>query len=565
MDKQLEKIRHSTAHILAFAVKKLYPSAKLAIGPAIKDGFYYDFDNLEISEKDLKKIEKKMKKLIKQNLKFSKKNPTKAEAKKLLKGEKYKLDLLKDLKKPSFYSVGDFQDLCAGPHVKSTKEIPAFKLTKIAGAYWKGESKNKMLTRIYGTAFKSPKELANHLEFLKEAELRNHIKLGKELDLFSIQKEGPGFPFFHPKGMIVWNELLKYWREEHSKENYLEVSTPLMLNRELWETSGHWENYKQNMYFTKIDKEDFAIKPMNCPGGILIYRNDLHSYRELPLKVAELGQVHRHELSGVLNGLFRVRMFTQDDAHVYCTEAQIKDEVVKIIKLIDRMYKTFGLDYHMELSTRPKKSIGTDKMWKTAEASLKGALKKIKAKYELNPRDGAFYGPKIDFHIKDSLGRTWQCGTIQLDFALPERFDLTYEGQDNKKHRPVMLHRVVYGAIERFFGILIEHYAGKFPLWLAPTQIRILTVSDKNKAFANKIKKELEKNKLRVELDDKSESIGKKVRNAQVSKVPQIITIGDKEQSSKTLAVRTLDGKIKFKVKIPSFIKDLTKQIEKRC
>ena len=565
MDKQLEKIRHSSAHLLAFAVKKLYPKAKLAIGPAIEDGFYYDFDNLDISEKDLKKIEKEMKKLIKQNLKFSKKNATKAEAKKLLKGEKYKLELLKDLSKPSFYTVGDFQDLCKGPHVKSTKEIAALKLTKIAGAYWKGESKNKMLTRIYGTAFESKEKLVNYLEFLKQAELRNHIKLGKELDLFSIQKEGPGFPFFHPKGMIVWNELLKYWREEHTKEDYLEVSTPMMLNKELWEKSGHWENYKENMYFTKIDNQDYAIKPMNCPGGILIYRNDLHSYRELPLKVAELGLVHRHELSGVLNGLFRVRMFTQDDAHIYCTEAQVKDEIVKIIKLTDKIYKTFGLEYNMELSTKPKKAIGTDKMWKTAEAALKSALKKVKAKYELNPGDGAFYGPKIDFHIKDSLGRTWQCGTIQLDFALPERFDLTYEGQDNKKHRPAMIHRTIYGGIERFYGILIEHYTGKFPLWLAPTQVRILTVSDKNKTFANKVQKKLIKNNIRVEVDDKSESIGKKVRNAQISKIPQIITIGDKEQTSKTLAVRTLDGKIKFKVKIPSFIKDLTTKIEKRC
>jgi threonyl-tRNA synthetase len=565
MDKQLEKIRHSSAHLLAFAVKKLYPKAKLAIGPAIEDGFYYDFDNLDISEKDLKKIEKEIKKLIKQNLKFSKKNATKAEAKKLLKGEKYKLELLKDLSKPSFYTVGDFQDLCKGPHVKSTKEIAALKLTKIAGAYWKGESKNKMLTRIYGTAFESKEKLVNYLEFLKQAELRNHIKLGKELDLFSIQKEGPGFPFFHPKGMIVWNELLKYWREEHTKEDYLEVSTPMMLNKELWEKSGHWENYKENMYFTKIDNQDYAIKPMNCPGGILIYRNDLHSYRELPLKVAELGLVHRHELSGVLNGLFRVRMFTQDDAHIYCTEAQVKDEIVKIIKLTDKIYKTFGLEYNMELSTKPKKAIGTDKMWKTAEAALKSALKKVKAKYELNPGDGAFYGPKIDFHIKDSLGRTWQCGTIQLDFALPERFDLTYEGQDNKKHRPAMIHRTIYGGIERFYGILIEHYTGKFPLWLAPTQVRILTVSDKNKTFANKVQKELIKNNIRVEVDDKSESIGKKVRNAQISKIPQIITIGDKEQTSKTLAVRTLDGKIKFKVKIPSFIKDLTTKIEKRC
>jgi threonyl-tRNA synthetase len=564
MDSQLEKIRHSTSHILAAAIKKLYPKAKLGIGPAIEEGFYYDFDNLEIAERDFKKIEREMKKLIKQDLKFTKSYKTKPEAKKILRGEKYKLELLQDLKdKPSFYTSGDFTDLCKGPHIKSTKEIGAFKLLNLAGAYWKGDSKKPMLTRIYGTAFKTKKDLITYLEMLRQAELRNHVKLGKELELFSIQPEGPGFPFFHPKGMIVWNELLKYWREEHAKEGYSEVSTPIILNRALWEQSGHWENYSENMYFTQIDEQDFAVKPMNCPGGMLIYKSSLHSYRELPLRLAELGQVHRHELSGVLNGLFRVRMFTQDDSHIYCTEKQLTDEVINIIKLIDRMYKTFGLEYHMELSTRPKKSIGTDKMWKNAEAGLKSALKKIKAKYEINPEDGAFYGPKIDFHIKDSLNRTWQCATIQLDFALPERFKLTYEGEDGKKHTPVMLHRVIFGAVERFMGILIEHYAGHFPLWLAPTQVKILTVNDSNKKFAEQIEKDLKENHIRVELDSRNESIGRKVRDSIKEKTPITIVIGNKERKNKTLSIRIKD-KVNHGIKLDKFIEKINRFIQEK-
>ncbi|MCG2718748.1 MAG: threonine--tRNA ligase, partial [Nanoarchaeota archaeon] len=489
----------------------------------------------------------------------------KKEAEKILKGEHYKIELLEELEgKPIFYTNGDFTDLCKGPHVKSTGEIKAFKLMKIAGAYWKGDSNKPMLQRIYGTAFTDRKELRTYLHLLKEAEKRNHIKLGKELGLFSMHPEGPGFPFFHPKGMIVWHELMKYWKEEHDKEGYDEIKTPIILNKELWEQSGHWDHYKENMYFTKIDEGDYAIKPMNCPGGVLVYKTHLHSYREFPMKHAEVGLVHRHEMSGVLNGLFRVRVFHQDDAHIYCMEEQIKDEVIKIINLIDRMYKTFGLEYNMELSTKPDKSIGSDKMWKTAEASLKNALKEIKADYQLNPGDGAFYGPKIDFHIKDSLGRTWQCATIQLDFAMPERFDLTYEGADGKKHRPVMLHRVIYGAVERFLGILIEHYAGKFPTWLSPVQVVLMTVTDRNAKFAQEIYTKMKEAGIRVELDDRSESIGKKVRDNQLKKTNFMITLGDKEQEKKTLAIRTRDGKVKFGVKVDAFVKDIIKEIKER-
>jgi len=566
MKESLEKLRHSVSHILAIAVKELYPKIKLGIGPAIEDGFYYDFDNLKLSPEDLKKIEKRMKEIIKRKLDFKKVKATKAKAKTLLKDEPYKLDLLKELKDDEiyFYETGNFTDLCKGPHMKNTSEIKAFKLLKIAGAYWRGDSKNPMLIRIYGTAFPTEKELQDFLIKREEAEKRNHIKLGKQMDLFSFQKEGPGFPFFHPKGMIVWNELLKYWNEEHDEEGYQQVKTPIILNRELWEKSGHWDHYKENMYFTKIDDQDYAVKPMNCPGGILIYKSRLHSYKEFPIKIAELGLVHRHELSGVLNGLFRVRSFTQDDTHIYCTEEQIEKEVIKVIKLIDRMYKTFNLSYHMELSTKPAKAIGSDKMWSTAETALKNALKSIKADYKLNPGDGAFYGPKIDFHIKDALNRTWQCGTIQLDFAMPELFDLTYEGKDGKKHRPAMLHRTVFGAIERFLGILIEHYAGKFPIWLAPIQVRILSLTDRNKRYVERLEKDFKKIGIRVDSDTRSESMNKKVRDAQSELIPLVITIGDKEQKSKKLALRTIDGKIKFGVSKASFIKKTLSSIEKK-
>ncbi len=565
MDAELEKLRHSCSHILAQAVKKLFPQAQLGIGPAIEEGFYYDFDNVEFKEEDLEKIEKEMHRIIKENQKFEEIEVTSKKAEQMLKEEPYKLELLQDLQgKITFYKNGSFTDLCKGPHIKTTGEIKAFKLTRIAGAYWKGDSNRPMLQRIYGLAFKSEKELKDYLTLLEEAEKRNHVRLGKELGLFSIHEEGPGFPFFHPKGMIIWQELMKYWKEEHNKEGYSEIKTPILLNRKLWEQSGHWDHYKENMYFTKIDDKDFAVKPMNCPGGILVYKSNLHSYRELPLRLAEIGLVHRHELSGVLNGLFRVRCFHQDDAHIYCMDDQIKDEVIRVIRLIDRMYKTFNLSYHMELSTKPENHIGSDEMWKTAEKALENALKEIKADYKLNPGDGAFYGPKIDFHIKDSLGRTWQCATIQVDFAMPERFELTYEGENGKKHRPVMLHRTVYGAMERFLAVLIEHYAGKFPTWLSPVQVVLMTVTDRNEKYAKEVFALMKQADIRVELDDRSESIGKKVRDNQVKRICYMITLGDKEQENKTLAIRTRDGKVRFGVKVESFLEEIAKEIKER-
>jgi threonyl-tRNA synthetase len=568
MEKDLQKLRHSASHVLAQASLELFPDVKLGIGPAIEDGFYYDFDKKDgFSPEDLEKIEKKAHEIIKRNLKIEKISKTKAEAKKILKDQPFKLELLKELKgNVTFYKQGDFIDLCAGPHVRSTGEIKAFKILSTAGAYWKGDSKNKMLQRIYGTAFYDKKDLKKYLHVLEEAKKRDHKKLGKQLDLFSFHEEGPGFPFFHPRGMIIYNTLVDYWKKIHKEYGYLEVKTPLVLNRELWLMSGHWDHYKENMYFTKIDNKDYAIKPMNCPGGILIYKNKLHSYKEFPLRVAELGLVHRHELSGVLNGLFRVRAFTQDDAHIYCTEEQLEKEIIGVIKLAEEIYKTFGLRYDIELSTRPEKSIGTDKMWKNAESSLENALKKLKLKYKINKGDGAFYGPKIDFHIKDSLGRSWQCGTIQVDFAMPERFNLDYDGKDGRKHKPVMVHRAILGSLERFIGILIEHYAGKFPLWLSPLQAKILTVTDRSNKFANDVLEKLKESDIRAEIDNRSETISKKVRDAQQEKANYIITIGDKEVKSRKLAVRTRNGKVKFGVSLTSFIKDLLKEIEeKRC
>ncbi len=565
---EIEKIRHSFAHVLAQAVKELYPKAKLGIGPSIENGFYYDFDDLDISEDNLKEIETKMKEIIKKNIPIKKILLTRKQAEEQLKKEKYKLELLKDLKDKeiSFYQQGEFIDMCIGPHVSSTGKLPinAFKLVSIAGAYWKGDSKNKMLKRIYGIAFNTENELKEFLRLKEEAEKRNHIKIGKEMDLFSFHSEGPGFPFIHPKGMVIWNELIKYWEEEHKKDDYVQIKTPIMLNKNLWEQSGHWDHYKDNMYFTKIDKNDYAIKPMNCPGGMLVYKDKLHSYKEFPLRVAEIGLVHRHELSGVLNGLFRVRAFHQDDAHIFITEDMIKDEISNIFNLIKRIYNTFGFDFHVELSTKPAKAMGDSKIWKKAEAALEDALKSKKVNYKINPGDGAFYGPKIDFHIKDSIGRTWQCATIQLDFLMPEKFDLTYEGKDGKKHRPVMLHRVVYGSMERFLGILIEHYAGKFPLWLSPLQVKILNINDSNLEFAEEVLKKLKENSIRSEIDDRKESIPKKVRDAQLEKVPLIITIGDKEVESKKLAIRTLDGKVKFGVSIEEFIKESLEKIKTR-
>ena len=560
---KIDIIRHSAAHVLAYAVKKLYKNVKLGIGPAIENGFYYDFDNLKITEEDLEKIEKEMGKIIKEDLKFKKIKTDKKKAKELLKNEPYKLELLEDIKQPSFYELGDFIDLCAGPHVSSTGKLKAVKLDRLAGAYWKGDSKNKMLTRIYGLAFEDEKELKEFSRLKEEAEKRNHIKLGKELDLFSMHGEGPGFPFLHAKGMVIWDELMKYWNEEHKKEGYVQIRTPIILKRNLWESSGHWEHFKDNMYFIKIDNEDYAIKPMNCPGGMLVYKERIHSYKEFPLKVAEIGLVHRHELSGVLNGLFRVRSFFQDDAHIFCMEEQVEKEIIDLIKLIDRMYKTFNLKYHIELSTRPKKYIGNKKVWSIAERALENALKKLKIKYQLNKGDGAFYGPKIDFHVKDSLGRTWQCGTIQLDFQQPQNFDLSYEGPDGKKHRPTMLHRVVYGSMERIFGILIEHYAGKFPVWLSPVQVVLMTIADRHVSYAKKLQEELKNLNIRVELDDRQESISKKVRDNQLQHFPYLITIGDKEIETENLAIRNRDNKV-TNIKKEDFVNYLIKEIKER-
>ena len=557
-------LRHSAAHILAQAVKKLFPDAKLAIGPPIEDGFYYDFDTEPFHPDDLKKIENEMNQLIRQNQEFKKKIITKNEAKKLFKNEPYKLELIDELEedKATIYTQGDFTDLCKGPHVKNSKALKAFKLTKIAGAYWRGKAENKQLQRIYGIIFHDKEELKNYLELLQEAEKRDHRKLGKQLGLFSFHEEGPGFVFWHPKGTLLINLLLDFWREEHKKEDYEEVKTPLLLDRKLWEQSGHWTNYKDMMYFTKIDERAFAVKPMNCPGGILIFKEHLPSYRELPIKMAELGLVHRHELSGVLAGLFRVRAFTQDDAHIFITEKQIKQEVINVINLTDKLYKTFGFSYHIELSTKPEKYIGTEKQWAIATKALKSALDSKKIKYKINEGEGAFYGPKIDFHLKDCLGRTWQCGTIQLDMAMPDKFNLDYIAEDGNKHRVVMLHRTILGSIERFIAILIEHYAGKFPLWLTPIQIRILTVADRFEKYANKIKEELEKNNLRVEVDARTESVSYKVREAQLQKIPLILNVGEKEEKSKTVAVRTQDGKLHFNVKIQDLVRDLLENIE---
>ena len=564
--KQLEKIRHSASHMLAASIKKIYPHARLGIGPATEDGFYYDFDNLNIKEEDFKKIEDEMEKLISQNLKFSKKYVARKEAKKLLKDEEYKLELLNELKgKISFYQSGNFLDLCKGLHVKSSKEIGAFKLIKLAGAYWKGDSKNKMLTRIYGTAFSSKKELADYLENLRQAELRNHIKLGKELDLFSFQKESPGVPFFHPKGAIIYNELLNFLREEYKKENYKEVITPLIYEKSLWETSGHWEHFKEDMFILKADNREFALKPMNCPSHCLIYKDSLKSYRDLPLRIADFAPLHRNELKGVLAGLTRVRKFSQDDAHIFLTEDQIESEISKLIDFTNYVYKKiFNFEFVANLSTRPEKFMGDVKLWSKAEIILKRVLASKKIKFNVKKGEGAFYGPKIDFDFKDSLGRSYQLTTIQLDFQLPQRFSLTYEGEDGKKHIPVMIHRAILGALERFIGILLEQYAGKLPLWLSPVQVKIVTVNDSNRKFAREILNELEKNNIRAELDDRAESIGKKIRDASNLKIPIMVTIGDKEVKGKKLAVRE-GNKVNFDVAPNKFIEEVLSRIGKKC
>ncbi|KJS23161.1 MAG: threonyl-tRNA synthetase [Clostridiaceae bacterium BRH_c20a] len=536
--------RHSSSHILAQAVQKLYPGTKLGIGPAIKDGFYYDFDSEhKFAPQDLEKIEKEMEKIIKEDHNYVRKELSRSEAIKffLNRGEQYKVELIEDLPEEaviSIYQQDDFVDLCAGPHLACTSLVKAPKLLSVAGAYWRGSEKNKMLQRIYGTAFPKKTELDDYLFRLEEAKRRDHRKLGQELELFAIMEEGPGFPFFYPKGMILRNELENYWRDLHKESGYQEIKTPIILNRELWERSGHWQNYKENMYFTEIDDTDFAIKPMNCPGAMLVYNSKLHSYRDLPLRLCEMGLVHRHELSGVLHGLMRVRAFTQDDSHIFMLPSQITDEVIGVINLIDSVYKLFGFEYHVELSTKPEKAMGSDEMWDIATNALEIALKEKRMKYIVNEGDGAFYGPKIDFHLQDSIGRTWQCGTIQLDFQMPEKFDLNYIGEDSDKHRPVMVHRVAFGSIERFIGILTEHYAGAFPTWLAPVQVKILPISSKHAAYGAKVYDALVQAGIRTELDDRNEKIGYKIREAQLQKIPYMLVVGDKEQEEGTVGLR---------------------------
>ena len=562
-------LRHTASHILAQAIKRLYKdeNVQLAIGPAIENGFYYDIDmEKRLTEDDLKDIEKEMNKIVKENLKLERKLLSRQEALDMFgaAGENYKVELINDLPEDaeiSLYTQGEFTDLCAGPHVVSTGKVKALKLQSVAGAYWRGSEKNKMLQRVYGTAFEKKDELDAYLKMLEEAAKRDHRKLGKELDLFSIHEEGPGFPFFHPNGMVIRNELINYWREVHRRYGYQEIRTPMILNRQLWEQSGHWAHYKENMYFTEIDGEDYAIKPMNCPGGMLVYKTQQHSYRDLPLRAGELGLVHRHELSGALHGLFRVRNFTQDDAHIFMTPEQIEGEIQNVINLFDEVYSTFGLKYHAELSTRPEDSMGSDEMWELATNGLRNALEHRGLDYIVNEGDGAFYGPKIDFHLKDSIGRTWQCGTIQLDMQLPEKFDLTYVGEDGQKHRPVMIHRVVYGSIERFIGILIENYAGAFPTWLAPVQVKILPITDRHMDYAFELKKKMCDLGLRVEVDDRNEKVGYKMREAQVKKIPYMLVVGDQEMESGTVNMRKHGEKDTATMPVDEFIAYIQKNI----
>jgi len=538
-------LRHTGSHVMAQAIKRLFPDTKLAIGPAIENGFYYDLDSSHVfTEEDFPAIEKEMAKIAKENLRVERFELPRDEALALVRemDEPYKAELIEDLPEEahiSFYKQGEFTDLCAGPHVGSTGKIKHFKLMSVAGAYWRGDEKNKMLQRIYATVFPTKEELKEYLDRLEEAKKRDHRKLGRELDLFAIMDEGPGFPFFFPKGMVIRNELENYWRQLHRENGYEEIKTPIILNEELWHRSGHWDHYKNNMYFTKIDGEDYAIKPMNCPGGMLAYKRRLWSYKDLPMRVGELGLVHRHELSGALHGLMRVRCFTQDDAHIFMTEEQIPSEIAAVMDLIDSVYKVFGFKYHVELSTCPENFIGTDEMRAASENALRDALEAKGVRYVLNPGDGAFYGPKIDFHLEDSIGRTWQCGTVQLDYQMPERFDLTYAGADGEKHRPVMIHRVAFGSIERFIGILTEHFAGAFPAWLAPVQAKILPITDRTHDVANQIAGVMAAEGLRVEVDDRSEKIGYKIRQAQMEKVPYMLVIGDKEAEDGTVAVRS--------------------------
>ena len=561
---------HTTSHIMAQAIKRLYPEIKLAIGPSIDNGFYYDFDTEKpFSEEDLIKIEDEMKKIIKEDLPLERFELPRKEAIKFMeeKGEPYKVKLINDLPEDaiiSFYKQGEFTDLCAGPHVAKTGNIKAVKLLTSSGAYWRGNEKNKMLQRIYGISYPKASQLEEYLNMLEEAKKRDHKKLGKELELFMITGEGPGFPFFLPKGMVLRNVLEDYWRKIHTLNGYQEVKTPVMLNEELWHRSGHWDHYKDNMYTTKIDEQDFALKPMNCPGGMLVYKSKMHSYKDLPIRMGELGLVHRHEKSGQLNGLFRVRCFTQDDAHIFCLPEQIESEIIDLMHLINQVYSLFGFTYTVELSTRPEDSMGSDEDWTTAENALRKALEHENMEYVVNEGDGAFYGPKIDFHIKDSLGRDWQCGTIQLDFQMPERFDLNYIGQDGEKHRPVMLHRVVFGSIERFIGVLIEHYAGAFPTWLAPIQVKILTISDKQKEYADELVKQFMKEGIRAELDDREEKIGYKIREAQLQKIPYMLIIGEKEVEANAVGVRARKEGDIGQMPVKEFISKIKEEIEEK-
>ena len=562
-----DTFRHTSSHILAQAVKRLYPETKLAIGPAIADGFYYDVDrDIPFTTEDLEKIEKEMKKIVKEARPVESFTLPREEAIALMKEkeEPYKVELIEDLPEDaiiSFYKQGEFTDLCAGPHLMNTKTVKAFKLTSLAGAYWRGNEKNKMLTRIYGTSFTKKADLDEYLERLEEAKKRDHRKLGKELGLFMLREEGPGFPFFLPKGMALKNALLEYWREIHTKNGYVEISTPIMLSRHLWETSGHWDHYKENMYTTVIDEQDFAVKPMNCPGGILVYESEPRSYRDLPIRMGELGIVHRHEKSGQMHGLMRVRCFTQDDAHIFMTPEQVKDEIKGVATLIDEVYKMFGFKYHVELSTRPEDSMGSDEDWKLATDALRDALDSLGMDYVVNEGDGAFYGPKIDFHLEDSIGRTWQCGTIQLDFQLPLRFNLEYTGADGEKHRPIMIHRVAFGSIERFIGILIEHFAGAFPTWLAPVQVKVLPISDKHLEYGEKVYAALKDAGIRVEIDTRAEKIGYKIREAQMQKIPYMLVVGAKEEEEGKVSVRSRFAGDEGQKCLKDFLCDLKKEI----
>ena len=565
------KYRHTTSHILAQAIKRLYPDTKLAIGPAIDDGFYYDVDSETVFTPEiLEQLEAEMRKICKEKIPLERFELPRDEALELVKNEPYKVELINDLPEGetiSFYKQGDFTDLCAGPHMDSTGRIKgnAIKLTSCTGAYWRGDSNRKMLQRIYGTCFPKKEELEEYLARIEEAKKRDHRKIGRELGLFMLTDEGPGFPFFLPKGMVLKNTLIDYWREVHKRYGYVEVSTPMILNRHLWETSGHWFHYKENMYPTKIDEEDFAIKPMNCPGGMLVYKSEPHSYRDLPLRVGELGLVHRHELSGALHGLFRVRCFTQDDAHIFMTWDQMKDEIKGVVKLFDEVYSLFGLKYEIELSTMPDDHMGDEKDWEFAQNTLKEAITEMGKSYVINEGDGAFYGPKLDFHLEDSLGRTWQCGTIQLDMQLPERFELEYVGADGEKHRPVMIHRVVFGSIERFIGVITEHYAGAFPTWLAPVQVKLMPITDRSKEYAEEIYQKLFDAGIRVESDYRNEKIGYKIREAQLQKIPYMLVIGDKEAEAGLVSVRTRSGGDEGTMTIKDFMEKISEEIKTRA